>query len=107
MPSCNLVETIYNKWLQAFGNKGGNLYIAIVDDYICAFLQVIAYYQFLKGGIGGVGPSKEELKLRWAQRRAEWTRDPTVLQRAFFDMPGAEDFCTRKPHLEGAEVFGS
>ena len=22
-------------------------------------------------------------------------------------MPGAEDFCTRKPHLEGAEMFGS
>ena len=30
-----------------------------------------------------------------------------MLQRAFLDMPGAEDFCTRKPHLEGVEVFES
>ena len=65
MPSCNLAETVHNKWLQASGNKGGDLYVATVDDYICAFLQVVAYYQFLKGGIGGVCPSKEELKLRW------------------------------------------
>ena len=34
MPSYNLVETVHNKWLQAFGNKGGDLYIAAVDDYI-------------------------------------------------------------------------
>ena len=107
MPSCNLAETVHNKWLQASGNKGGNLYVATVDDYIRAFLQVVAYYQFLKGGIGGVGPSKEELKLRWAQHRAERSGNPTVLQRAFLDMHGAEDFCTREPHLEGAEVFGS
>ena len=45
--------------------------------------------------------------MRWAQRRSERTGDPTVLQRAFLDMLGAEDFCTREPHLEGAEVFGS
>ena len=107
MPSCNLAETVHNKWLQASGNKGGDLYVATVDDYIRAFLQVVAYYQFLKGGIGGVGPSKEELKLRWVQCRAERTGDPTVLQKTFLDMPGAEDFCTREPHLEGAEVFGS
>jgi hypothetical protein len=34
MPNCNLVESIHNKWLQASGNKGGDLYVAIVDDYI-------------------------------------------------------------------------
>ena len=107
MPSCNLAETVHNKWLQASENKGGDLYVATVDDYIGAFLQVVAYYQFLKGGIGGVGPSKGELKLRWAQHRAEWTGDPIVLQRAFLDMPGTEDFCTREPHLEGTEVFMS
>ena len=78
-----------------------------MHDYIRAFLQVVAYYEFLKGGIGRVGPSKEELKLRWAQCRTERTGDPTVLQRAFLDMPGAEDFYTREPHLEGVEVFGS
>ena len=106
MPSCNLAESVHNKWLQASGNKGGDLYVATVDDYIRAFLQVVAYYQFLKGGNGGHGPSKEELKLRSAQRRAERTGDPTVLQKVLLDMPGGEEFCTRNPHLEGVVVFG-
>jgi hypothetical protein len=70
MPNCNLVESIHNKWLQASGNKGGDLYVATMDDYIRVFLQIVAYHQFLKGGAGGDGPSKEELKLRYAQRRA-------------------------------------
>ena len=79
MPSCNLAESVHNKWLQASGNKGGDLYMAMVDNYIRAFLQVVAYYQFLKGGIGGDGPSKEELKLMGAQYRSEKTGDPLVL----------------------------
>ena len=111
MSSCNLAETVHNKWLQAFGNKGGDLYIAVVDDYIRAFLQVVAYYQYLKGGVGGMGPSREELKLRSAQRRAQHcaqrTGDPSVIQSALLGMPGADEFCTRDPHHEGAEVFGS
>jgi hypothetical protein len=61
----------------------------------------------LKAGIGGDGPSKEEFKLMGAQRRAQRTGDPTVLQKVLLDMPGREEFCTRDPHLEGAEVFGS
>jgi hypothetical protein len=73
MPSCNHAESVHNKWLQASGNKGGDLYVATVDDYIRAFLQVVAYYQFFKGGIGGDGPS------RGAQRRTQRTGDPTVL----------------------------
>ena len=56
---------MYNKWLHASRNKGGDLYMEAVDDYIQAFLQVVAYYQYLKDG--GMGPSKEELKLRCAQ----------------------------------------
>ena len=107
MSSCNLAESVHNKWLQASGNKGGDLYVATVNDYICAFLQVVAYYQFLKGGIGRDGPSKKELKLRGAQRRAQRTGDPTMLQKVLLDMPDGEEFCTRDPHLEGAEVFGS
>jgi hypothetical protein len=59
MPNCNLAESIHNKWLQASGNKGGDLYVATVDDYIRAFLQIVAYHQFLKGGAGGDGLSKE------------------------------------------------
>ena len=107
MPSCNLVENIENKWLQASRNKNGDLYVAAVDDYINAFLQVVAYYQFSKGGTSGVGPSKEELKLRFAQCRVEQTRDPGVLQKALLDMRGVVEFCTRNPHLKGAKVFRS
>ena len=107
MSSCNLAEFVYNKWLQAFDNKGGDLYVAMVDDYICAFLQVVAYYQFFKGGIGGDGPSKEKLKLMGAHRWTLRTGNPTVLQKILLDMPGGEEFCTRNPYFEGAEVFWS
>ena len=54
-----------------------------------------------------MGPSREELRLRSAQRRAHRTGDPGVIQSALLGMPGADDFCTRDPHHEGAEVFGS
>jgi hypothetical protein len=107
MPSCNLTETVHNKWLQASGNRGNDLYTATVDNYIRAFTQVVAYYQFLKGDVGGTGPSKEELKLRNAHRRARVTGDPRVLRDAMLEMPSADEFCTRDPHLEGEEVFGS
>ena len=79
MQSYNLVETVHNKWLQASGNKGSDVYVAAVDDYIQAFLQVIAYYQYLKGGVRGMGPSREELRVRSAQRRAHRTGDPRVI----------------------------
>ena len=107
MPFCNLVERVHNKWLQMFGNKGGDLYVTAVDDYIRAFLQVVAYYQYLKGGVEGMGPSREELKLRSAQHRVQCTGDPGVIQSALLGMPGAYDFCTQDLHHEGAEVFGS
>ena len=107
MPSCNLAEMVHNKWLQASGNKGGNLYIAAVDNYIRAFLQVVAYYQYLKGGVKDMGTSREELRLRSAQCRAHRIGDPGVNLSALLGMPGADDFCTRDPHHEGAEVFGS
>ena len=72
--------------------------MAAVDDYIQAFLQVVAYYQYLKGGIGGMGPSKEELKLRCAQRRAQCIGDLGVLQSALLGMLGVDEFCTHDPH---------
>jgi hypothetical protein len=59
MSNCNLVKSIHNKWLQASGSKGGDLNKATMNDYIRAFLQVVAYHQFLKGGVGGDGPSKK------------------------------------------------
>jgi hypothetical protein len=107
MPSCNLAESIHNKWLQGSGNNGGDLYVATVDDFVRAFLQVVNYYQFLKGDVGGTGPTKKELKLRMAKRKAKQTCNPLVLQDPILDMPGADEFCTRVPRMAGEEVFGS
>ena len=33
MSYCYLVEFIYNKWFQASVNKGGDIYVATMDDY--------------------------------------------------------------------------
>ena len=77
-----------------------------MDYYIRAFLQVVSYYQYLNGNMGGTGPSKKELRLRMAERRAQKTGDPKVLQEPMLDMPGADEFCTQDPHMVGEEVFG-
>ena len=77
-----------------------------VDDYIQTFLQVVAYYQYLKGGVGGMGPSRKELNLRCTQRRAQRTSDPGVLQSALLGMSRVDEFCTCDPHHKGVEVFG-
>jgi hypothetical protein len=71
MPSCNLAESMHHKWNQQFGNRGNDLYIATVDDFIRALMQVVRYYQYLKGDQASTGPGKEELQLHAAQRRAE------------------------------------
>jgi hypothetical protein len=63
MLNCNLAESIHNKWLQVSNNNGGDLYVATVDDYIRAFLHVMAYHEILEGGVRGDGLSKEEFKL--------------------------------------------
>ena len=49
MLSCNLAEIVHNKWLQQSDNRGNDLYIATVDDLVRAFMQMVRYYQFLKG----------------------------------------------------------
>jgi hypothetical protein len=61
MPSCNLTESMHHKWNQQSGNRGNDLYIATVDDFIRALMQVVRYYQYLKGDRAGTGPGKEEL----------------------------------------------
>ena len=66
MPTCNLSETMHNKWLQALGNKMVDLYSATVDDYSRAALQSSGYFNFLKGGRSSTGPSTSMLKLRLA-----------------------------------------
>lgn len=66
----------------------------------------MAYLQFLNIGVGGDGPSKKKIKLR-CTRRAQRTRDPAALQSVLLNFEGRDELCTRSPHLEGAQVFGS
>jgi hypothetical protein len=107
MPLCNLAETKHNAWLQESGNWRNDLYVASVDDFVRALIQVSMYYQFLKDEYAGIGPGKEELMLRVAQRSALRSGNPKALNVATAKMPGAEEFCTQEPHFEGEEVFGS
>jgi hypothetical protein len=107
MPSCNLTEIVHNKWLQQSGNRGNDLYVATVDDFVRALMQVSRYYQYLKVEIAGTGSGKEELMLRVAQRSAQRSGNPKVLNVAIAKMPRAAELCTREPHFEGEEVFGS
>ena len=107
MPSCNLAETVHNKWLQQSGNRGNDLYVATVDDLVRAFMQMVRYYEFLKCENAGTGPGTEELLLKVAQRSTHPTGNPKVLADAISNIRRVQDFVTREPHLEGEEVFGS
>ena len=98
---------MHHKWNQQSRNRGSNLYTATVDDFIRALMQVVWYYQYLKGDCVGTTPGKEELQLRAAQCRAEQIGDPKVPAVAIANLPKAEVFCTCEPHLAGEEVFGS
>ena len=94
MPSCNLAEIMYNKWLQQSGNHRNDLSIAIVDDFVRALMQVSRYYQYLKNELTRTGPRKEELMLHVAQRLVQRSRNPKVLNAAIAKMPGTVEFCT-------------
>jgi hypothetical protein len=103
IPSCNLSETVHNKWLQASSKRGTDLYVATCDDWIRAFMQMTNYWVYLNGGPSGFGPSRHDLKLK----RAVASMEGKKITDALCSMPDAEDVCTRIPHLEGEEVFGS
>ena len=94
MLSCGLAETKYNTWLQEFGKKGNDLYVASIDDFAKALIQVSRYYQFLKGECAQTGLRKEELMLQVVQRSALLSGNPKALNIALAKMPGAEEFCT-------------
>jgi hypothetical protein len=79
MPSCNLAETVHNTWHQQSGSRRNDLYVATVDDFIRALMQVSRYYQFLKDDLVGTGPGKEELILCVTQRSAQRFGNPKVL----------------------------
>jgi hypothetical protein len=103
MPSCNLLETAHNKWLQQSGNRSNDLFAATCDDKIQAVMQMTNYRAYLKGKASGTGPLKQEIKLKAARRSG----DPKKIEEALGQLPGVEVATTRIPHLEGEEFFGS
>ena len=103
MPTCNLSETMHNKWLQASGNKMVDLYSATVDDYSRAALQSSRYFNFLKGGRSGTRPSTSVLKLRLASQIS----NPSKIAKLVDDASDVVGVNTRISHLEGERVFGS
>jgi len=71
MPSCNLSETIHNKWLQMSVNRGNNYFDSTYDDSIRAWTQMTNYQGYSRGYAFGSRPSKEELKLKAARRSGD------------------------------------
>jgi hypothetical protein len=103
MPTCNVAETMHNKWLQQSGYKMICLYEATVDDLICVFMQIANYRSWLKGGSTGKRPDYASLKLKATARCG----DPKLLADAMKSYPGLENIHTRDCALEGYELFRS
>ena len=74
MSTCNLSETVHNKWLKATGNRMVDLYSATMNDYNRAALQSTRYYLFLKGGQSRIEPRTSVLKLRFVSRSGNPSR---------------------------------
>jgi hypothetical protein len=106
MPSCNFAKMVYNKWLQQSGNRDTDLYFSIINNFVRALMQVVRYYQYLKGEYAGTTLGKEELLLGAIQRSIQQSKDPKVLNAALANLPRPDIFYTHEPHLVGEEIFG-
>lgn len=69
-------------------------------------MQIVAYYQYLKGKAGGTSPRKEEPCLKATKHKALCTNNYAVLKEVMAAMLGADEFYRQDLHLEGVEVFG-
>jgi hypothetical protein len=54
---------VHNKWIQQSGNWDNDFYVATLNDFVRELMQVVKYYQYLKGEHIGTGVGKEELLL--------------------------------------------
>lgn len=63
-PTCNLAKMVDNKQLQQSGNKMNWLYIATMDDLIRAFMQIVNYRAWLKGGSTRKDTNSTSIKLK-------------------------------------------
>jgi hypothetical protein len=101
--TCNLEETVHNKWLQQSGNKMTCLYETIVDDIIHVFMKIANYRTWLKGGSNGKGFDLASLKLKATVRCG----DPRMLADAMKSYPRVENVNTGYCAMEGLKLFGS
>ena len=99
---CNLSEIVHNKWLQASRGKMIDVYHATVDDFARIALQLLFYFNYLRGGPAGTGPSKIELQLHLASR----TRNSRRIVKLLDHVTVEAGLNTRVLHLEGETIFG-
>ena len=59
IPTCNLTESVHNKWLQASGKQGSGLFMTTTNDWVCAFIQMANYRSYLCRGLSGTRSSKK------------------------------------------------
>ena len=91
IPTCNLAQTVHNKWLEQSDNKMTCLYETRINDITCAFMQIANYQAWLKGGLDGKGTDFASLKLKPVVRCG----DPKMLANAMKSYSGAEGANTR------------
>jgi len=70
--------------------RGYNLFDAICDDSIPAWIQMTNYCAYLRGHTSGSSLSKGELSLRATRR----SRDPFLSAKVLNTLPGLEDVGT-------------
>lgn len=105
MSSCNLVESLHNKYKQQLGNRDSKILVATVDEFVCLFMLCIAYYEYLKSDRARTGPTNKELKVKVGQKSVERTSNSKLLREALMKMPETNKFCTRTLHIDIEEVF--
>ena len=88
---------MHYKWQQASEGKISNVYHTTLDDYSWAALQSLFYFNYLRGGPSGTGPSRSKLQLRLASCKANSKRVVKLLEQVTVEA-GVN---TRIPHLEG------
>ena len=80
-----------------------DVYHATLDDLTRATLQSLFYFNYLRGGPSGTGPSRSELQLRLASRNGNSGRVVKLLEK----VTAKAGVNTRIPHLEGETIFGT
>ncbi len=103
MPTCNLLETMHNVWLQQSRKRGTCLYIATSNEYVWAFKQSTLYSHFKQGGQLGQGHNKSELFLHRTTQSGDLKELVDVVLKYFL----ISDYTIKTANLEGVEIFGS